>query len=147
MTRMPSCGLTLPSDWLNAVERRIAGNATDIFRIVGLRGITGDVDDHARTARFHQRIEGAAHIDVSEDLQIPRLAPGLLVNVEKCSARDGAGIVHENIDMRKLALRGRSTLRLSERSAATVSIRTLAACAQSIAVRGGRDQRRSATPG
>src|ERR1022692_5160297 len=91
---------------------------------MGLGGITGHVDDHARTARFHQRVEGAAHIDVSEDFQIPRhvsssmsrsfppgMAPALFTRMSVCGNSAAS----------------RTTLRLSDRSAATGSIRILAA--------------------
>ena len=80
----------------------IAGNAADIVRVMGARRVADDVDDGAAAARLHERIEGAGHVDGAEHLQIPGRAPSGLVDVEQCAAGNGAGVVDEDVDIRKL---------------------------------------------
>ena len=45
----------------------------------------------------HQRIEAPRHIDIAEHLQIPSGAPARLVDLRDVAARDGAGIVDQEI--------------------------------------------------
>ena len=70
---------------------------------MGLRRIAGDVDNDARAPFLHQRIIGPTHIDITEHLQIPGLAPGLLVDIEQLAAGNGAGIIHQNVNHRKIS--------------------------------------------
>src|SRR5262249_33653206 len=79
----------------------VAGDATDVVRIFGLRRRADHVDDDAGPALFHQRIKSAAHVDVAEHLEVPGRAPALLVDLDQVAARNGAGVVDENVDAGK----------------------------------------------
>ena len=50
-------------------------------------------------ARVHLLEHGARSVDVAEHLELPRLAPLGLGHAEDISARDGAGVVHQDIGM------------------------------------------------
>src|SRR5262249_9210984 len=79
-------------------QRSIAGHAAYIFGIVGVGGVADDVDDHTTAARFHQPIEGPAHVDIAEHFQVPGPAPRGFVDRKQRAAGDGAGVVDENVD-------------------------------------------------
>ena len=78
---------------------RVAGNAADIFGVVCVGRVADHVNDHAALALLHQRIEGTTHVHIAEDLEVPGLAPGRLVDIEQAAARNGAGIVHQDVDV------------------------------------------------
>src|SRR5262249_22260052 len=92
----------------------IAGRAGEIVVVELLRREADDVDDHARTARLHAAIEFAAHVDVSEDLQLPGLTPARVVELEQVAFRDRAGIVDQNVDRAGLLHDGLARLGLRE---------------------------------
>src|SRR5262249_15942565 len=80
-------------------ERRVARYATDVLRIMRVGGIADHVDDYACFARLHRRVEGAAHVDIAEDLQIPRLTPRLIADVEQRAGGGSTRIVHQDISV------------------------------------------------
>src|SRR5262245_21102144 len=71
----------------------IARDPTDIFRIVRIGRVADNIDDNAALALLHERVKGAAHIDTAEDLEVPRFAPGRLVDTEQRAARNRTRIV------------------------------------------------------
>jgi hypothetical protein len=70
-------------------------------------------------ARFHQRVERPAHVDVAEDLEIPGRAPCRLVDVEQL-APGMAPALFTRMSMSGNSMASRVTFALSERSAGTV---------------------------
>mgnify|MGYP007034010325 CR=1 FL=1 len=62
-------------------------------------GNTQHVDDNAAATRLHARIDRAAHVDVAEYFQVPRLTPPFLVDRLQVAGRNGPGIIHQNVDV------------------------------------------------
>lgn len=49
--------------------------------------------------RLHGLVERARQIDVTKNLEIPRLPPAILVCLIKAAGRRCAGVVHQNVDV------------------------------------------------
>src|SRR4029079_4534720 len=80
----------------------IAGHAANVLGVLGTRRVADDVDDDAAAARFHERIEGAGHVDGAEHFQIPGHAPPRLVARKQGPAGDRAGVVDKYVHRREL---------------------------------------------
>jgi hypothetical protein len=72
-------------------DGRIARRDADRRRAFDDRADAGDVDDRPAAAPGHQRVKGAAHVDVAEHLQVPRRAPACFV-VEQRPAGNRASV-------------------------------------------------------
>jgi hypothetical protein len=81
-------------------QRGIAGAAGDVTPGRPFPGCAKDIDNDTAAARLHRRIDRAAHIDVAEHFQVPSLTPPRLVDRLQVASRNGAGIVHQDIDVR-----------------------------------------------
>ena len=77
----------------------VAHGAGDVVVIEALAGQADDVHHRALLARVHLLQHGARGVDVAEHLQLPGLAPLGLGHGEDVAARDGAGIVHQDVGM------------------------------------------------
>ena len=82
-------------------EAGIAGGAGDIAEVEPLAAGADDVDDHAPAPRLHLLQIEPGEADIAEDLEIPADPPGRLVDVVDRATGDGAGIVDQNVDVRK----------------------------------------------
>lgn len=85
--------------------------------IAGRRPIAGaadDVDDDPVAPCPHRRIMGAAQIDVAEDLEVPGLAPGGVVDLVDGAAWDRPGVVDQNVDAGGCLGQGVLRFRLAE---------------------------------
>ena len=51
-------------------------------------------------AGLHGFIKRAGHVDVAKHLEVPGLTPARVADFGQASARDGAGVVHQNVDVR-----------------------------------------------
>jgi len=80
-------------------EARVAGAAGDVRGVELLARRADDVDDHAALSLLHPGIGEAGQVDVAEDLQLPRPAPGLLVDLEEVAAGDRAGVVDQDVEL------------------------------------------------
>src|SRR4029079_14989353 len=76
----------------------IAGHAANVLGVLGTRRVADDVEEDPAAARFHERIEGAGHVDGAEHFQIPGRAPPRLVDVEQGPDGHSAGVVDEYAD-------------------------------------------------
>src|SRR5262249_34088758 len=81
------------------VERDIGHAARDVVRVRALEGSAHDIDDDAAAARAHPRVDDPGQVDITEDLQIPRLAPGCRVDHCQRAGWNVAGIVHKDVDV------------------------------------------------
>jgi hypothetical protein len=67
-----------------------------------LPAITGqarNVDDDAAAALAHAVVDFAREVDGAEELEIPGLAPALLVDLEQGAARNGARAIDQDIEL------------------------------------------------
>src|SRR5262249_54097913 len=80
-------------------EGGIARAPRDVVRIETLAGGADVVDDHTVAARLHRRVDQSRQVDVAEDLQVPRPAPGCAVDGMKTPTGNVAGVVHQDVDM------------------------------------------------
>src|ERR1043166_2158158 len=80
-------------------QRRIAAGTRDEFGPIALAGEADDVDDNARTALAHARINLAREVDVTEDLQVPGPPPRVRTDLIDPRPADRAGIVDDDIDV------------------------------------------------
>ncbi len=76
---------------------RIAAGGRDVAGLGPLAGHADDIDDDAALARFHARQDVAGEIDVAEHLEVPAAPPGRRIDVVERAARNGAGIVDEDV--------------------------------------------------
>src|SRR5262249_43861531 len=79
-------------------QRGIAHRAGDVVVGRQLAGQTDDVDDHAALAGVHLLQHGARRVDVAENLQFPGRAPLGLVHGQQVTARNGTGVVDQDVD-------------------------------------------------
>ena len=70
-----------------------------VVRLYAFADSADDVDDDPFLARRHQGTKAPGHIDITEDLQIPDGAPASLVHFGDVAARDGSGVVDEEIGL------------------------------------------------
>src|ERR1700760_1341288 len=77
----------------------LADTAGDLFADRPLASHADDIDDRAAAALAHTPKDNPGEVDEAEDFQIPRLPPGLAVDFGKRPARNGAGIVDQDIDV------------------------------------------------
>jgi hypothetical protein len=57
------------------------------------------IHDDAAALRLEHGIDRAAEVDVAEHLEVPRGAPARLVDRLQVAGRDGAGVVHQDVDV------------------------------------------------
>src|SRR5262249_41295216 len=88
----------LPTQALREHVEGDVGHAARDVAVVGIAGgRTHDIDDDAAPSRAHARIDGAREIDVAEELDVPRLAPGLAVDLRERTGGNVACIVDQDV--------------------------------------------------
>ena len=98
-TRMPSLALTLPSDCVKAASAALPATPQMYSGSCVSAALPTTLTITPRLRFCIKRIEGAAHVDIAEDLEVPGLAPCRLVDIEQAAAGNGAGIVHQDVDV------------------------------------------------
>ena len=80
-------------------ERSISAHAYDVTGRDEVARGAENVDDDAAAALGHHLVDLSRQIDVAEYLEVPGLSPACLVDLLQATARHGASIVHENVDI------------------------------------------------
>ncbi len=79
-------------------QARIAHGAGHVLRAMPFARQADDIDDHAAFAFAHAAIDLAREIDEAPHFQVPRFAPGFLIEGRDRALRNRARIVDEEVD-------------------------------------------------
>ena len=101
-TRSPSAGAPLPSARVNAISEALPAAPAIYVGREFLPRRADDVDDHPGPPRLHRRIDHPAERDVAEHLQVPRPPPPLVIDRQQIARRNGAGVVHQDVELARL---------------------------------------------
>jgi hypothetical protein len=96
-TRTLSSRLRPPSARVNAISAALPVLPA-VVEIEPFAGGTDVVDDLTMATRLHGGVDDAGEIDVAEDLELPGMSPGCLVDFFERAAGNVAGVVHQHID-------------------------------------------------